>query len=392
MASEPMVDQTAAVANEPRVRLLAVDDEAPVRRLLKRLIEPQGYRVDVAESADQARSALAEKEYALALCDIRMPGRSGIELIEEIHRQYPETGILMVTGVDDPQTARKALDIGVYGYLIKPFERSELLINVDNALRRRRLELESKRKMAWLEEKVRERTKDLRSALDRLSRAYQHLEEASLYTIQRLARAGEYKDEDTGDHVLRMSRYAEALARRVNLPDKTIQAILYAAPMHDIGKIGIPDHILLKPGQLDPDEWQVMKTHTTIGADILAGPEKNFLRLARVIALTHHERWDGKGYPRALIGRQIPVAGQITAVADVFDALTTKRPYKPAWSFEDACTFFKEDRGRRFNPDLVRAFLDIMPEIRDIRDQYTIGRHNLDTIAYQSAALKDRIE
>ena len=178
------------------------------------------------------------------------------------------------------------------------------------------------------------RTAELRETLDRLQVTLGRLEKVSLDTIIRLSRAGEYKDQDTGAHILRMSKYASALARRMGLGERVAQWILYASPMHDIGKIGIPDNILLKPGPLDAQEWEIMMAHTTIGGRILSGAESGFIRLAEVIALTHHEKWDGSGYPLGLAGPRIPLAGQITAMADVFDALTSERPYKPAFSLE----------------------------------------------------------
>jgi putative two-component system response regulator len=196
------------------------------------------------------------------------------------------------------------------------------------------------------------------------------LKEASLDTIYRLSRAAEYRDEDTGLHLMRMSHYSAAIARKMGLNEKTREAILYAAPMHDVGKIGIPDRILLKPGKLDPDEWEIMKQHTTLGGRILEGSPVGFLKLAEVIALTHHEKWDGTGYPRGLKGPRIPLAGRITAVADVFDALTSARPYKAPFSLERALGIMHEGRGTHFDPRALDAFLSIVDEIVMIMEKY----------------------
>ena len=196
------------------------------------------------------------------------------------------------------------------------------------------------------------------------------LKEASLDTIYRLARAAEYRDEDTGLHLMRMSQYSTAIARRMGLNEKTREAILYAAPMHDVGKIGIPDRILLKPGKLDPEEWEIMKQHTILGGRILEGSRVGFLKLAEVIALTHHEKWDGTGYPRGIKGSRIPLAGRITAVADVFDALTSARPYKAPFSLGRALGIMHEGRGTHFDPRALDAFLSIMDEIITIMEKY----------------------
>jgi putative two-component system response regulator len=214
-----------------------------------------------------------------------------------------------------------------------------------------------------LESEVTRRTEELKHAFERIKAA-------SLETIYRLSMASEYKDEDTGSHIKRMSRYCAAVARRMGLDESTIETILYAAPMHDLGKIGIPDLILTKPAKLDPLEWEIMKQHAAIGAGILEGADAEFLKLARVIALTHHEKWNGSGYPGGLKGADIPLAGRITAIADVFDALTSKRPYKEPFSLDKSFSIIREERGRHFDPDVVDAFLTIENGIVSIKDRY----------------------
>jgi putative two-component system response regulator len=214
-----------------------------------------------------------------------------------------------------------------------------------------------------LEAEVAQRTEQLRQALE-------EVKAASLDTIYRLSRAAEYKDEETGAHIQRMSHYAAAVAGKMGLNEETVETILYAAPMHDVGKIGIPDHILLKPGRLEPDEWEIMTQHTIIGARILEGSKAEYIELAKTIALSHHEKWDGGGYPQGLKGSNIPMAGRITAIADVFDALTSKRRYKDPYSVERSLSIIKEGRGSHFDPDVVDAFIAVKKEILDIKEEY----------------------
>jgi putative two-component system response regulator len=207
-----------------------------------------------------------------------------------------------------------------------------------------------------LEKKVQERTHEL--------------EETRMEVIVRLGRAAEYRDNETGMHIVRMSYYSEALGEMVGLDNRECRLLRAASPMHDLGKIGVPDSILLKPGKLDEHEWETMKMHPAIGASVLAGSNHEVMLMAETIAFTHHEKWDGSGYPRGLQGNAIPLVGQIVAVCDVFDALTTERPYKNAWSIEDAVNHIKEQSGKHFNPDLVEKFLQILPEILEIKNQY----------------------
>ena len=205
-----------------------------------------------------------------------------------------------------------------------------------------------------LDDKVRDRTREVR--------------ETQLEVIRRLGHAAEYKDEDTGAHIFRMSNYAAALARAAAFEAEQVEMLVYAAPMHDVGKIGVPDRILTKPGKLDAEEWEVMKAHTIMGANMLAGSPSAIIKLARRIALTHHERWDGGGYPNGLRGGEIPLEARVCCIADVFDALTSVRPYKEAWSFDDALTEIDSLRGKAFDPELVDLFADLRPELEAIRD------------------------
>lgn len=361
--------------------ILIVDDEEPIRRLLGYLLEPHGYKVALAGEAREARQRMDSGSYALVLCDVNMPGESGMDLIRHILTQYPSTAVIMVTGLDSPVLANAALDMGAFGYIIKPFEANEVLINVANALRRRKLEIENAMHRENLEEVVRTRTIALQQALEWLERSEKELRLSREETIQRLAIAAEYRDSSTAQHIQRMSHYCELLARRYGLSPERCDLIRTASPMHDIGKIGTPDHVLLKPGKFTPEEFKVITQHTEIGYRILAGSDSELLKVAALIAWTHHERFDGTGYPRGLKGDAIPLEGRITAIADNFDALTTQRVYKPAYDFDHAKELMLKERGKHFDPELLDIFFDSMEEITRIYDQFadprwlSTGRH-----------------
>lgn len=350
--------------------ILIVDDEEPIRRLLGYLLEPHGYKVALAGEAREARQRMESGSYALVLCDVNMPGESGMDLIRHILTQYPSTAVIMITGLDSPVLANAALDMGAFGYVIKPFEANEVLINVANALRRRKLEIENAMHRENLEEVVRTRTIALQQALEWLERSEKELRLSREETIQRLAIAAEYRDSSTAQHIQRMSHYCELLARRYGLSPERCDLIRTASPMHDIGKIGTPDHVLLKPGKFTPEEFKVITQHTEIGYRILAGSDSELLKVAALIAWTHHERFDGTGYPRGLKGETIPLEGRITAIADNFDALTTQRVYKPAYDFDHAKELMLKERGKHFDPELLDIFFDSIEEITRIYDQF----------------------
>ena len=350
--------------------ILIVDDEEPIRRLLGYLLEPHGYKVALAGEAREARQRMESGSYALVLCDVNMPSESGMDLIRHILTQYPSTAVIMITGLDSPVLANAALDMGAFGYVIKPFEANEVLINVANALRRRKLEIENAMHRENLEEVVRTRTIALQQALEWLERSEKELRLSREETIQRLAIAAEYRDSSTAQHIQRMSHYCELLARRYGLSPERCDLIRTASPMHDIGKIGTPDHVLLKPGKFTPEEFKVITQHTEIGYRILAGSDSELLKVAALIAWTHHERFDGTGYPRGLKGETIPLEGRITAIADNFDALTTQRVYKPAYDFDHAKELMLKERGKHFDPELLDIFFDSMEEITRIYDQF----------------------
>jgi putative two-component system response regulator len=338
--------------------------------LLGYLLEPHGYAISLAADAREARQHLDRQPFSLVLCDVNMPGESGMDLIRHILSHYPRTAVIMVTGLDSPVLANAALDMGAFGYVIKPFESNEVLISVANALRRRKLEIENGMHRENLEEMVRTRTIALQQALEWLERSEKELRLSREETIQRLAIAAEFRDSATAQHIQRMSHYCELLARRYGLSPDRCDLIRTASPMHDIGKIGTPDHVLLKPGKFTPEEFNVIAQHAEIGYRILVGSDAELLKVAALIAWTHHERWDGSGYPRKLKGDAIPLEGRIAAVADAFDALTTERVYKPAFPFEHAVELMTKHRGEHYDPDLLDVFVASIDEIKAIHDQY----------------------
>ena len=350
---------------EKRPRILVVDDEVRNLRLMEAMLIPLGYDVILAGDGEEALEKVRALPPDVILLDIMMPRMDGFEVARRLKENEETTiiPIVMVTALRKVADRVKALEVGADDFLSKPVERTELRARVQSLVKVKAYNDHMRDYRKELEAEVAKRTEQLRQAFERIK-------VASLDTIYRLSRAAEYKDEDTGEHILRMSNYSAAIARQMGQDEATVEAILYAAPMHDVGKIGIPDHILLKPGKLDPDEWEIMKQHTIIGGRILEGADAEFIKLAEVIALTHHERWDGSGYPGGLKGAEIPLAGRVTAIADVFDALTSKRPYKEAFSLEKSFAIIKDGRGSHFDPAVVDAFFAVQDEILSIKEEY----------------------
>ena len=287
-----------------------------------------------------------------------MPHLNGFEVMEKLAMlDLPlMPPIVVLTAQHGREYLLRALKAGARDYVTKPFDITELLARVKNLLDvhlANRLVHDQK---AVLEETVARRTEELRRT--------------RLQIVQRLGRAAEYRDNETGNHILRMSHIAVVLARGIGWSDAKCDLLLNAAPMHDIGKIGIPDKILLKPGRFTPEEWAIMKTHASIGAKILENGDSDLMEMGRIIAITHHEKWDGSGYPEGLEGEDIPMVGRITALADVFDALTSERPYKKAWSVEDALGYIRDNNGKHFDPALVSVFMHHLEEILAIRARF----------------------
>jgi len=347
-------------------KILVVDDEERNLRLLEAMLIPLDYEVILARDGVEALEKVWETSPDVILLDIMMPKMDGFEVARKL-KENEETSIIpivMVTALKEVEDRVKALQVGADDFLSKPVDKMELIATVNSQVKVKAYNDHMRNYQKELEDEVAKRTEQLRQAFERIK-------VASLDTIYRLSRAAEYRDTDTGAHIQRMSHYAAAVARKMGLNNETVESILYAAPMHDIGKIGIPDRFLLKPGKLEPDEWEIMKHHTTIGAGILEGSDAEFIKEAEVIACTHHEKWDKSGYPEGLGGSDIPLSGRIVAIADVFDALTSKRPYrKQQFSVEMAFDVIKEARESQFDPEVVDAFLMAEDEILMIKDKF----------------------
>ena len=355
-----------------RPTILVADDDERIRLSISDILLAQRYKVVQAQNGREALQKVDSESPDVILLDIHMPEMDGIDVIKKLKddgskRLIP---IVVVSGADDVGLRIQALKLGADDFLSKPPHIAELTARVRSLVKVKAYNDYMRHYRSILEEEVRKRSKELNEAHERLSEAHEKLKNASLDTIYCLSTAAEYKDEDTAFHLQRVSNYAAAIARKIGLDNGKVDSLLYSAPMHDIGKIGIPDRILLKPGKLDSAEWEFMKQHTVFGGQILEGVESDFIKMGREIALSHHEKWDGSGYPNGLQGEIIPIEGRVTAVADVFDALTTKRPYKVPFSNEQAFEIIQVERSSHFDPELVDAFFAIQDQILEIQGKY----------------------
>lgn len=327
-------------------RLLVVDDEEPNVHLLERLLQRWGF-ANVSSTTDSSKvvSLYEEVRPDLLLLDLQMPEPNGFRLIELLRQEIhgaTRLPVLVLTADATADVKKRALAAGARDFLTKPFDPAEVQLRIRNLLETRRLQLQLEHHNETLEQRVVARTHDL--------------DVARLETLERLALAGEYRDDNTHEHAQRVGRTVALLAAQMGRSAHQVEQLRRAAPLHDIGKIGIPDSILLKPGRLRPDELEMMKAHARIGHQILSGSGSSVLQLSAEIALTHHERWDGKGYPQGLAGEEIPLVGRLTALADVFDALAHRRPYKEAWPLDETVAEVVRSAGRQFDPAVVRAF------------------------------------
>jgi len=340
--------------------ILVVDDEVSNVKLIKGVLEAQNYKsiIEVTDSREVLEHC--KNNYIdLILLDLNMPHLNGYEVMEQLRGYYAENmpPVLVLTAQDSIDFKKRAFDSGARDYVTKPFSIDEVLARVKNLLQVRLMHEQLENQNHYLEKKVKERTKEIfRTRLE---------------VVRRLGRAAEYRDNETGLHIVRMSKISMLLGSAAGMSDYQADLLLNASPMHDIGKIGIPDHILLKPGKFEPDEWEIMKTHTVIGANILSGGGSDLLDMASEIAISHHEKWDGTGYPYNLEAEAIPLTGRISAIADVFDALTSVRPYKKAWAVDDAVDYINKQSAKQFDPQLVKYFNELLPDIIDVKNTYS---------------------
>jgi putative two-component system response regulator len=337
--------------NISKQTILAVDDVPENIAVLKGILS-NDYKVKVALNGEKAlKIALSDTPPDLILLDIMMPEMDGYEVCKRL-KADPRTKkvpVIFVSALGEIKDETHGFELGAVDYITKPVSPPIVRARIQSQLAL----YDQKRD---LEDTVRQRTAELNKT--------------RLEIIRRLGRAAEFKDNETGMHVIRMSHYSRIIAKAIGMDDMEADLLLNAAPMHDLGKIGIPDNVLLKPGKLDADEWALIKKHPEFGANILGEHESELLNMARIVALTHHEKLNGKGYPNGLAGEEIPLVGRIVAIADVFDALTTERPYKDAWPVEKAANLIKEEAGQHFDPALASAFLDNLPEILKVKEKY----------------------
>lgn len=325
-------------AVDSRPKLLLVDDEPTNLQVLRQILQDD-YRLFFAKDGDKALEMAARERPDLILLDVMMPGMTGYEVCTRLKQDEMTvaTPVIFVTALADVDDEARGFEVGAVDYITKPVSPPIVRARVRTHLSLVRVD---------------------------------ELKQTRLQIVQRLGLAAEYKDNETGLHVIRMSHYSRILALAAGFSELAADDLLNAAPMHDVGKIGIPDAILQKNGKLDEAEWVVMRSHAQIGAEIIGEHPSGLLQMARSIALTHHEKWDGSGYPNGLNGEEIPIAGRIVAIADVFDALTSVRPYKPAWSLEDTLALIQRESGKHFDPHLVELFLGQMPAILEIKARW----------------------
>ncbi|MGL1891386.1 MAG: response regulator [Spirochaetaceae bacterium] len=346
-------------------KILIVDDDRRNLMVLEALLIPMGYEILLASDGIEAVETAGKESPDLILMDIMMPRLNGYEATKQL-KGANETSmipIVMVTALKEVEDRVRALEVGADDFLSKPIDKTELRARVKSLLKVKAYNDYMLDQQKELEEAVDLRTKQLKEALEQVK-------EASLESIYRLTRASEYKDENTAAHIMRVSHYAKEVAIKMGLSENEADLLLYASPMHDVGKIGIPDRVLLKPGKLDPDEWVIMKQHPIIGKKILENSKRDYIKLAEEIAISHHEKWDGSGYPYGLKGSDIPLSGRIIAVVDVFDALSSDRPYrKQPFPLDKIYIMLKEGRGKHFDPDVLDAFFAIEDQILAIKEK-----------------------
>jgi two-component system response regulator RpfG len=350
-------------------KVLVVDDESTGRSILTKIIQQAEKDISV-EAFDNPLEALKwlDKNHPdLIITDYRMPGINGVEFIKKIRKKdnCHDIPIMMITVVSEKEVRYDALDAGATAFLTRPIDQIECRTSCRNLLKLHEQQSIIQDRADWLARQVEVAT--------------QQIVAREKETLIGLAKAGEYRDEDTGFHVVRMAKYAREIASALGLSEEECDEIEYAAPLHDIGKIGTPDRILLKPGKFEPDEWTIMKQHTTIGHSILSNSQSRYMQTGSIIALNHHEKFDGTGYPSGISGKNIPLVARIVSVADVYDALVSTRPYKQPWSNSEAQNHLEKYSGTQFDPICVEAFFERLDNVGEIQNAFSENDDSLDT-------------
>lgn len=356
---------------QPTYRILVADDDEMIRTLHAEFVRGFGYEVEIASDGIEAIAKIG-LGVDLVLTDAHMPGLDGFEVARRIrkNRSSEELPIVMVTSLEAREDRLRAYEVGINDFINKPVDHTELRLRLKWLLELKSAQDALKRSKETLENTVQLRTRDLREALEEVTRAQREIHGAHLDTIRRLTLAAEYKDHDTAGHIERIGRYSQIVGMAMHLQPGVVDLLLHAAPMHDVGKLGIPDSILLKPGPLSQEERVIMNTHTTIGGQILSGSSSPVIQMGEKVALTHHEKWSGGGYPHGLAGDQIPLEARICSVVDFFDALTMDRPYRKAVPNDEVVEMIVSESGASFDPRVVEVFLDVRPDIEAIQGEY----------------------
>ncbi len=343
-------------------RILIVDDETMILDLLENTLVSTGFECAFAENGQAALKKMEDAPFDVVVTDIDMPVMNGIELAKTVKEKY-SADVIVMTGQIQKYQYDQIITIGASDFVEKPFSTREIVMRINRVLQERALKKEAEK-------------------------AHIELKKSYIDSIHRLVMASEFKDEDTGDHIVRIGEYSSLMAQMLNQSKEFIDTIHYSAPMHDIGKIGIPDKILLKPGKLTSEEFETMKTHSVIGAKLLSESNSLILQMAHEIAMSHHEKFNGKGYPRGLKGEAIPLSGRIVAIADTFDALTSRRPYKDPYPPEVVYEIMKKERGEHFDPHILDLFIDHYDEFVAIRGK--IGPSDADVLTNFMVSERDR--